>query len=105
MDFEGLDGSITRESVHWLLNENVRAGTVALFWCLKTQVNKIKARAFYKWQQTAYLNKFLSPYRQSIRNGRDAEAAYYSERQPHVEHIVEDTNARSERKLLRKYDY
>ena len=39
-----LDSSITMESVQWLLAENLKAGTMALFWCLKSQFLKVKAR-------------------------------------------------------------
>jgi hypothetical protein len=93
--------NMTMESVQWLLSENVRAGTMALFFALKTQFNKTKARAFYKWQQYMRLHKFLSPYKHSISMGRDQEIMYYA-KQPHqqTEHIVQDTIARSQKKLM-----
>ena len=96
---EGLDPSITMESVHWLLSENVKAGTLALYWCIKTQVNKVKAKAFYRWQQRVMLRKFLSPYRHSVSMGERRQPLNHGD---HTEHIVTDTIHRSEQKLMRK---
>jgi hypothetical protein len=65
-------------------------------------------RAFFKWQQTILLNKFLSPYKHSTSLGReDGNVEYYDTLattiRDHTEHIVSNSIARSERKLLCKH--
>ena len=98
---EGLDPGITMESVNWLLSENVKAGTLALYWCMKTQVNKVQAKAFYRWQQRIMLRKFLSPYRHSVSIG-EKHRQHTSNHGDHTEHMVTDTIHRSEQKLMCK---
>lgn len=44
---------LTIDSIQWILSQNVRAGTLAMFWCLKSQVFKVKAR--YKYDAELFL--------------------------------------------------
>ena len=91
---EEMDPNLTVEGIEWLLAENVKAGTLALFWCLKSQLLKAKAKAFYRWQQRTQLMKFLSPHKMLRSLRREDGGGDYTE------HMVTDTNERSQHKLL-----
>lgn len=44
------DGDANKDSWNRLLEANVRSGTIACMWCIKTQVVRMQALAFNRWK-------------------------------------------------------
>lgn len=53
-------GGADKDSWNRLLEANVRSGTMACMWCIKTQVVKMQALAFNKWKTKLLFRNYLS---------------------------------------------
>ena len=53
-------GGADKDSWNRLLEANVRSGTMACMWCIKTQVVKMQALAFNKWKTKLMFRTYLS---------------------------------------------